>query len=292
MKELLKKVRKLEIKTRRKVDSTFAGEYHSAFKGQGLEFDEVRLYQFGDDIRSIDWNVTAKTGEVYIKKFKEEREQTMFVLFDISGSEDFGRLDENKLQVGIEIAAIMAFSAMKNNDKIGLATFTDRIERYFAPRKGRGHILAIIKGLLQPKARSSQTNIAAAVEWVSKTLQRKSLFIIVSDFLDEGYETALKHLARKHEVILIRLFNPNEVMPAGAGMVPTFDRESGKQVWVNSGDGGFRRHVTKRFEEIVAGLTKLATRNRIDYLSINTAEDHILSLETFFRKRNARRKMA
>jgi uncharacterized protein (DUF58 family) len=292
MKELLKKVRKLEIKTRRKVDSTFAGEYHSAFKGQGLEFDEVRLYQFGDDIRSIDWNVTAKTGEVYIKKFKEEREQTMFVLFDISGSEDFGRLDENKMQIGTELAAIMAFSAMKNNDKIGLATFTDRVERHFAPSKGRGHILAIIKGLLQPKARSNQTNIAAAVEWVSKTLPRKSLFIIISDFLDEGYETSLKHLSRKHEVILIRLFNPNELMPAGAGMVPVFDRESGKQVWVNSGDGGFRKKVSLRFEEIVTGLQKLSKRNRIDFLSIDTSQDHVQALETFFRKRNARRKMA
>jgi uncharacterized protein (DUF58 family) len=292
MKELLKKVRKLEIKTRRKVDSTFAGEYHSAFKGQGLEFDEVRLYQFGDDIRSIDWNVTAKTGEVYIKKFKEEREQTLFVLFDISGSEDFGRLDANKMQVGTEIAAIMAFSAMKNNDKIGLATFTDRVERYFAPRKGRSHILAIINGLLQHKQRSTQTNIAAAVEWINRTLRRKSLFVIISDFLDEDYETALKHVARKHEVILIRLFNPNEVMPAGAGMVPVFDKESGQQSWVNSGDGGFRKRVSERFEAIVANLQKLSARHKIDCLSIDTTEDHILSLETFFRKRNARRRKA
>jgi uncharacterized protein (DUF58 family) len=292
MKELLKKVRKLEIKTRRKVDSTFAGEYHSAFKGQGLEFDEVRLYQFGDDIRSIDWNVTAKTGEVYIKKFKEEREQTLFVLFDISGSEDFGRLDANKMQVGTEIAAIMAFSAMKNNDKIGLATFTDRVERYFAPRKGRSHILAIINGLLQHKQRSTQTNIAAAVEWINRTLRRKSLFVIISDFLDEDYETALKHVARKHEVILIRLFNPNEVMPAGAGMVPVFDKESGQQSWVNSGDGGFRKRVSERFEAIVTNLQKLSARHKIDCLSIDTTEDHILSLETFFRKRNARRRKA
>ena len=220
MKELLKKVRKLEIKTRRKVDATFAGEYHSAFKGQGLEFDEVRLYQYGDDIRSIDWNVTAKSGDVYIKKFKEEREQTMFVLFDISGSEEFGREDENKLQIGTEIAAILAFSAMKNNDKIGLATFTDRIERFYQPRKGRSHILSVIRGLLQHKMRSNKTNIGAAIEWVSRILKRKSIFILISDFLDENYETAVKHLARKHEVILIRLFNPKEVMRAGAGMIP------------------------------------------------------------------------
>jgi uncharacterized protein (DUF58 family) len=292
MKDLLKKVKKLEIKTRRKVDSTFAGEYHSAFKGQGLEFDEVRLYQFGDDIRSIDWNVTAKTGQVYIKKFKEEREQTMFVLFDISGSEDFGRSNENKMQVGTEIAAIMAFSAMKNNDKIGLATFTDRIERFYAPAKGRSHVLAIMKGLMQHKMRSNQTNIAAAVDWVKKTMKRKSLFIIISDFLDEGYEASLRHLAQKHEVILIRLFNEHEVMPAGAGMVPVFDAESGTQVWVNSGDGGFRKLVSQKFEEISHNLKKLSSSHRIDFLTIDTTEDYILSLEMFFRKRNARRKLA
>lgn len=292
MKDLLKKVKRLEIKTRRKVDSTFAGEYHSAFKGQGLEFDEVRLYQFGDDIRSIDWNVTAKTGQVYIKKFKEEREQTMFVLFDISGSEDFGRGDHNKMQVGTEIAAILAFSAMKNNDKIGLATFTDRIERYYAPRKGRGHVLAIIKGLLQHKMRSNQTNIAAAVDWVKRTLKRKSLFIIISDFLDENYEVSLRHLAQKHEVILIRLFNKNEVMPAGAGMIPAFDAESGRQVWVNSGDGGFRKLVAKKFEEIGHRLRTLSKGHRIDFLSIDTTDDYVQSLESFFRKRNARKKLA
>jgi uncharacterized protein (DUF58 family) len=292
MKDLLKKVKKLEIKTRRKVDSTFAGEYHSAFKGQGLEFDEVRLYQFGDDIRSIDWNVTAKSGDVYIKKFKEEREQTMFVLFDISGSEDFGRGDENKMQVGTEIAAIMAFSAMKNNDKIGLATFTDRIERFYAPRKGRGHVLAIMKGLMQHKMRSNKTNIGAAVDWVKKTMKRRSLFIIISDFLDDGYESSLKHLAQKHEVILIRLFNRNEVMSAGAGMVPVFDAETGTQTWVNSGDGGFRKLVSRKFEELEYNLSKLGKSHRIDFLTIDTTEDYILSLEMFFRKRNARRKMA
>jgi uncharacterized protein (DUF58 family) len=292
MKDLLKKVKKLEIKTRRKVDSTFAGEYHSAFKGQGLEFDEVRLYQFGDDIRSIDWNVTAKSGNVYIKKFREEREQTLFVLFDISGSEDFGRGTENKMQVGTELAAIMAFSAMKNNDKIGLATFTDRIERFYAPRKGRGHVLAIIKGLMQHKMRSNKTSIANAVNWVQKAMKRKSLFIIISDFLDEGYEPALRHLAQKHEVILIRLFNHHEVMSAGAGMVPVYDAESGTQVWVNSGDGGFRKRVSRKFEEIVTNLKKLSKGHQIDFLSIDTTEDYILSLEMFFRKRNARRKMA
>ncbi|HHG84770.1 MAG TPA: DUF58 domain-containing protein, partial [Bacteroidetes bacterium] len=248
MKELLKKVRRLEIKTRRMVDSTFAGEYHSAFKGQGLEFDEVRPYQFGDDIRSIDWNVTAKTGEPFIKTFREEREQTMFVLFDVSGSEDFGRGSENKLVVGTEIAAILAFSAMRNNDKIGLATFTDRIERFYAPKKGRKHILAIIRGLLQHKMHNKQTNIAQAVDWVQRTVKRKSIFIVISDFLDEGYHASLKHLARRHEVILVRLFNPSEVLDVGVGTIPVYDNESGRMVWLNSGDTGYRKTVAEKFK--------------------------------------------
>lgn len=290
MKELLKKVRRLEIKTKRMVDSTFAGEYHSAFKGQGLEFDEVRPYQFGDDIRAIDWNVTAKTGEPFIKTFREEREQTMFVLFDVSASEDFGRGSENKLVVGTEIAAILAFSAMRNNDKIGLATFTDRIERFYAPKKGRKHILAIIRGLLQHKNRNKKTNIAQAVDWVQRTVKRKSIFIVISDFLDEGYANSLKHLARRHEVILVRLFNPHEVLSVGVGTIPVYDNESGRMIWLNSGDTGYRKTVAERFNAIAEDLSKLGKRHQMDLLSIDTSEDYILQLEKFFRKRNARKR--
>lgn len=289
MKELLRKVRRLEIKTRRLVDSTFAGEYHSAFKGQGLEFDEVRPYQPGDDIRSIDWNVTAKTGEAYIKKFREEREQTLFVLFDVSGSEDFGAGESNKLKVGTEIAAIMAFSAMKNNDKIGLATFSDKIERFYVPQKGRQHILAIIKGLLVHKQSSLQTNIGFAVERVRRSLDRKGLFIIISDFLDDSYEKSLKRLAMRHEVILIRLYNPSEVLTGGFGTIPVVDAESGNMVWINTGDGGYREAMSKRFEAIGESLHSLSKRHRIDMLTLDTTDDYILQLEKFFRRRNGRR---
>ncbi len=290
MKELLKKVRKLEIKTRRMVENTFAGEYHSAFKGQGLEFDEVRLYQFGDDIRSIDWNVTAKTGEVYIKQFREEREQTMFVLFDISGSEDFGHANENKLLVGTEIAAVLAFSAMKNNDKIGLLTFSDQIERFFAPKKGRKHILSIIKGLLQSDPQSRLTDIKNAIEFVRKTIRRHSIVFVISDFLDEGYERALTQLSRNHEVILIRLFNPDEVMKRGIGTIPVRDTETGRTTWLNAGDTGYRSSIRKRFQEIGEELESLSLRNRMDLLEISTESDYIVELEKFFRKRNARKK--
>lgn len=290
MKELLKKVRRLEIKTRRMVDNTFAGEYHSAFKGQGLEFDEVRLYQFGDDIRSIDWNVTAKTGQVHIKKFREEREQTMFVLFDVSGSEDFGHGSGNKLQIGTEIAAILAFSAMKNNDKIGVLTFSDQVETFFAPKKGRKHILAIIRGLLQSHSRSRLTSLKTAIEFVRKTLRRRSIVILISDFLDEGYEKALTQLSQRHEVILIRLFNPDEVMHRGLGTIPVRDIETGRMLWLNAGDGGSHKQIWQRFEDIYENLDKLCKKTKMDLVQINTNTDYFVELERFFRKRNARKK--
>ncbi len=173
MKDLIKKVRRLEIKIRKMVDTTFAGEYQSAFKGQGLEFDEVRLYQYGDDVRSIDWNVTAKTGEVFIKKFREEREQTLFVLFDVSGSGDFGPAEENKRLIGMEIASILAFSALKNNDKFGLATFSYRVEKYYKPNKGRKHILKIVRGVLSHTNKSEHTSLRNALDYVKYTLKRR-----------------------------------------------------------------------------------------------------------------------
>ncbi|MEM6265076.1 MAG: DUF58 domain-containing protein [Bacteroidota bacterium] len=290
MREILKKVRKLEIKVRRQVDSTFAGEYHSAFKGQGLEFDEVRPYQFGDDIRTIDWNVTARMGEVYIKTFREEREQTLFVLFDVSGSEDFGVGDENKRIVGTEIASLLAFSALKNNDKIGMATFSGRIETFFRPQKGRKHILAMVRSLLTQQPSSRETHLLAALDFVRKTLKRRSILLIVSDFLDKGYEEMLRQLARRHEVILIRLFHPNEVFRASAGTVPVMDLERQRQVWINAGDTAYRHELNEKFEQINKHLQAFSRRNGMDYLSLNTKEDYLMELEKFFRKRNRSRK--
>ena len=284
--DLLKKIRRLEIKIRRKVDSTFAGEYQSAFKGQGLEFDEVRPYQFGDDIRSIDWNVTAKTGEVFIKKFKEEREQTLFVLFDVSGSGDFGAGETNKRLIGTEIASILAFSALKNNDKIGLATFSDEIERYYKPNKGRTHILKIVRGLLTQVNKSEQTHINNALDFVKNTLKRRSILIVISDFLDKDFERSIVQLNNKHEVVLIRLFHPNEVFQTGAGTIPVVDIESGNYRWLNAGDTGYRRQLKENFEQIDHNLQAFCARNRIGYISINTREDYIPVLEAFFRRRN------
>lgn len=289
MKDILKKVRRLEIKIRKMVDSTFAGEYHSAFKGQGLEFDEVRPYMYGDDIRSIDWNVTAKTGQVYIKQFREEREQTLFVLFDVSGSGDFGPDEENKRLIGMEIASILSFSALKNNDKIGLATFSDQIEKYYKPNKGRKHILKIVRGVLSYGNKSEQTDINFALEFIQHTLKRRSILIIISDFLDRDYEATLIQLSRKHEVILIRLFHPNEVFQTGSGTIPVIDIESNRQRWLNAGDVGYRRLLNESFDQIEERLQEICNRNKIGYLSVNTKEDYIPVLEKYFKERNQKR---
>lgn len=292
MKDIIKKVRKLEIKIRKMVDTTFAGEYHSAFKGQGLEFDEVRPYQYGDDVRSIDWNVTAKTGETFIKQFREEREQTLFVLFDVSGSGDFGPAEENKRLIGMEIASILAFAALKNNDKFGLATFSDRIEKYYKPNKGRKHILKIVRGVLSHTNRSEQTSIKFALDFIKNTLKRRSILLIISDFLDQDYEQSLVQLSRKHEVILMRLFHPNEMFEAGYGTIPVIDIESRRQRWLNAGDVGYRKQLNANFEAIEAELKAVCQKNRIDYLSINTREDYMLLLERYFRQRNRSRHSA
>lgn len=289
MKELLKKIRLIEINTRRKVESTFAGEYHSAFRGQGLEFDEVRPYQEGDDIRSIDWNVTAKTGEAYIKKFREEREKTLFVLFDVSGSENFGKEGQNKLMVGTEIAAVIAFSALKNSDKVGMALFTDRMERVYAPSKGRKHVLALLNGLVQHKTSSLKTNVRTALDFASKALRRRAIVIVISDFLDEGYDNSLRHLAQRHEVILIRLHHPAEVFKHSTGLIPVYDAENLKLIWFNTSMAGARARLQQKFEEAAKRLEKLSTRHRVDFLSIDTSGDYFHQLEQFFHQRHSKR---
>ncbi len=289
MRELLKKIRKLEIKTRRMVEANFAGEYHSAFKGQGLEFDEVRPYQYGDDIRSIDWNVTAKTNQVFIKEYREEREQTLMLIFDVSGSEDFGGEESNKLLKGTEIAAILAFSAMKNNDKVGLVTFTSGIESYFRPKKGRKHVLAIIRSLLLHKAEQTGTDFKAALDFVRRNLKKRSIIVLISDFLGENYELGLRQMARKHDVILIRLFNPAEIPPRGGGIVPVRDNETGVMRWINRSNTRYRNEIKKRFREIGFHLEDLGKKARLDVVEIHTDREYISDLERFFRKRNARK---
>lgn len=289
--DLLRKIRRIEMQIRRTVDSNFIGEYHSAFKGQGMEFDEVRLYQPGDDVRAIDWNVTARSGQVFIKKFREEREQTLFILFDISGSQDFGPEEENKREVGTIATGILSFAALHNGDKIGMATFSEDIERYFKPAKGRKHILAMVSDLLTHRNTGYTTDLTNALDFVKRVLRRKSILIVVSDFLAEGYEPSLQQLARKHDVHLLRIFHPNEMFHTSTGTVPVVSIETGRMVWINAGDGSYRNELNERFWEIDTRLRDFSQRNGIvyDYINAHAHEgekQHYLSvLKRMFKRK-------
>lgn len=297
MRDLLKKVRKLEIRIRKLVNETFVGEYHSAFKGQGLEFDEVRPYHYGDDIRNIDWNVTAKTGEVFVKQFREEREQTLLILFDVSGSEDFGSGYENKLRMGTEIAAVMAFSAMKNNDKVGMLTFTDQIEEVFPPKKGKKHVLGFIRCLLSQKPKSRGTNLKYALDYVRRAYKKRSIIVLISDFLDEGYFRPLEHLAKKHDLVLIRLMHKREILDKGEGIMPITDAESGHVSWVHAGDSTYRNGLKQKFLSISKELDHFCLRNQVDFITLDSSNNekdnnyYIKALEKLFRRRNGRKKV-
>lgn len=218
-KELLKKVRKIEIKTRRLSDHIFGGEYHSAFKGKGMTFSEVRQYQFGDDVRSIDWNVTARYNEPFVKVFEEERELTLMLIVDVSGSELFGTQNQFKNEVIVEIAATLAFSALQNNDKIGLILFSETVELFIPPKKGKSHVLRIIRELIEFTPKSRKTNIAEALKFLSSVMKKKAITFILSDFIDEGYERTLKIAARKHDVTGIRIYDKREESIPNIGLV-------------------------------------------------------------------------
>ena len=283
MEDLLDTIRTLELKTRRLVDTTFAGEYHTAFKGRGLEFDEVRPYQVGDDVKSIDWNVTARTGQAFVKVFREERELVLSILFDISGSNDFGQGAQSKRQVGTEIAAVLAFSALKNNDKIGLTTFTNQVEQHFPPQKGRKHILRLIRTLLTTAPQHKHTDLASGVNFLMKVLKQQGIVVIISDFLDKGYKTALSRLNKKQEVILVHLFHPDETLPGISGTVPIRDLEKGKLSWVYIRPKQLKSTMQDFFYQNQDELKSFCGRNRLGYLAINVTQDFVPILEHYFR---------
>ena len=233
-KEILKKVRKIEIKTRRLSDHIFSGEYHSSFKGRGMTFSEVRQYQYGDDVRSIDWNVTARYNEPYVKVFEEERELTMMLVVDISGSELFGTTQQFKRDTITEIAATLAFSAIQNNDKVGLLLFSDEIELFIPPKKGKSHVLRIIRELIEFHPKSTRTNINEALKYLSSVMKKKAIVFVLSDFMDDHYEHTLKIVGRKHDVTGIRVYDRYDVEFPNIGMVPMLDAETGKTVLVNT----------------------------------------------------------
>ena len=285
-KDLLKKVRKIEIKTRRLSDHIFSGEYNTTFKGRGMTFSEVRQYQFGDDIRAIDWNVTARYNEPYIKVFEEERELTMMLMVDISGSESFGSKNQLKSEVVTEIAATMAFSATQNNDKIGLILFSDQIELYIPPKKGKSHVLRIIRELIEFQPKSKKTNITQALKFLSSTQKKKAIVFMISDFItDDDYEKTLKIASKKHDVTGIRVFDIREEKMPNIGMVDMVDAESGDVLTVNTSSKAVRMGYEKQYAQ-KAGFFK-ETFSKCGAGTVNTRvdESYVTKLLGYFKSR-------
>ncbi|GIV58549.1 MAG: hypothetical protein KatS3mg042_1462 [Rhodothermaceae bacterium] len=284
--ELFKTIRQIEIRTRGLVHDIFGGEYHSAFKGQGIEFSEVRPYQIGDDIRTIDWNVSARTGETYVKIFEEEREQTLMLVVDISGSEDFGSAGRFKRELAAEICAVAAFSAIQNNDKVGLLLFTEQVERFVPPKKGRRHVLRLIRDLFAHAPKARGTHLAGALHHILHVLRRRSIVLIVSDFMDEGYEPVLRALARRHDVVAIHLIDPREEELPPVGLVELTDAETGETVLVDTQSPRVRRAFAERSYARQQQVAALMKRLRVDRVPVRTDEGYIEPLIRFFRQRN------
>ena len=284
-KALLKKVRKIEIKTRRLSDHVFGGEYHSTFKGRGMTFSEVRQYQSGDDVRAIDWNVTARYNEPFVKVFEEERELTLMLVVDVSGSEAFGTRSQFKREILTEITATLAFSALQNNDKVGLVLFSDQIELFIPPKKGRSHILRIIRELLEFKPLSLKTDISSVLEFLSSVLKKKAIVFLMSDFMNEGYEKTLRIAAKKHDLTGIRVFDPMEESLPNLGMVPMIDAETGKMKWINTFSKNIRRMYTMRYAKHVNNFEELFKKNGAGHLSCSVEESYVKKLLKYFKAR-------
>ena len=288
-KELIKKIRYIQIYTSKAVNDVLAGEYHSVFKGQGMEFDEVRAYQPGDDIRTIDWNVTARTGHPYVKRYVEEREITVFFLVDLSRSGSFGSREKLKNEVAAEFCALLAFSAIKNNDKVGLIVFTDTIQLFIPPAKGTSHVLRLIRELLffEPGKirKKTGTDIALALDYLGRVLHKRGVVFLVSDFLDQNFEKPLRVLARRHDLIAVTVSDPRELALPDVGLLEIQDAETGEIVVIDTGSKTVRSRYTHLAEEKNRALSDLFQSTGIDQIQLLTDRDYVLDLVKFFRKR-------
>lgn len=284
-KDILQKVRKIEIKTRRLSDHIFSGEYHTSFKGRGMSFAEVRQYQYGDDIRSIDWNVTARYNEPYIKVFEEERELTLMLMIDISGSQNFGSTEQFKKDIVTEMAATLAFSATTNNDKIGLMLFTDQIELYIPPKKGKSHVLRIIRELIQFEPKSNKTNISQALEYLSKVMKKKAIVFLISDFMTQDYDQKLKIAAKKHDITGIRIFDEREKEMPNVGLVLIEDAETGEEIHVNTGDKEVRLNYAKHFDEKEKYFKSIFMKSGAGTINTSVNESYVKKLLAYFKAR-------
>lgn len=284
-KELLKKVRKIEIKTRRLSNHIFSGEYHSHFKGRGMTFSEVRKYQFGDDIRDIDWNVTAKLNEPHIKIFEEERELTMMLLVDVSKSESFGTRIQQKRDLITELCAVLSFSAIQNNDKVGVVFFTNQIELFIPPKKGKSHILRIIRELIEFKPKGTGTNISEAFKFLSSVIKKRSIVFTLSDFQDEAYDKNLKIASSKHDLTAIRIIDPAEEQLPDIGLVQLQNPETGTIGWVDTSSSIVRATYEKDYQNFVANFKSYCTHSGTDYLDLRVDRSYTKQLLEFFKRR-------
>ncbi len=284
--DIIKKVRKIEIKARGLSQQMFSGEYHSAFKGRGMVFSEVREYQYGDDVRNIDWNVTARLAHPYVKVFEEERELTVMLLVDVSGSGRFGTNSQFKEELAAEVAATLAFSAISNNDKVGVLLFSDRIEKFIPPKKGRSHILRIIRELITFRPQSNGTDISQALGYFSNVIKRRCTAFLLSDFYDRNYSDALKLAAGKHDLVALRLVDRREERLEDLGLVKFYDPESTETLWVDTGSAEVRRAVDARTDELTRQTEQTMRRYGIDMATLYTGEDFVKPLKNLLARRS------
>jgi uncharacterized protein (DUF58 family) len=288
-KDLIKKVRRIGIRTRRLVNDLFSGEYHSTFKGRGMEFEEVREYTPGDDVRLIDWNVTARTGSPHVKKFKEERELTVVLLVDASSSGRFGTVDKYKEELAAELCALLAFSAIKNNDKVGLIIFTDKIEKYIPPKKGKPHVLRLVREILYFTPEHTRTDIAGALEYFNKVTKRRSVAFLISDFLSDSFFTPLRIANKKHDMIAMKISDPRELEFGNYGLMELEDAETGEVMVLDTASGEFRSTFQSQVEESTAGLKRSFQLINMDFIQIRTDKPYTVPLIQFFKMREKRR---
>lgn len=283
--EILKKVRRVEIKTRGLSQNIFAGQYHSAFKGRGMAFSEVREYQFGDDIRSIDWNVTARFNHPYVKVFEEERELTIMLLIDVSGSGDFGTRGSSKREMITEIAATLAFSAIQNNDKVGVILFSDSVEKFIAPQKGRKHILYIIRELLNFEPQSRRTDVSFVLKYFTNAIKKRSTAFIISDFICDDFDKAMMIAGRKHDMVAMQVYDSCDAELPNVGLMKMEDSETGETLYVDTSDKSVRKAYEKYWQHNQERNQKIFSKNKVDMVSVSTDEDYVKALIALFRMR-------
>lgn len=286
--ELLRKIRRIEIRVRRILNTAFLGEYHSVFRGRGIEFSEVREYVPGDDIRAIDWNVTARLGYPYVKQFVEERELTVLLVVDVSASGNYGSSGPSKREIATEVAALLAFSAIRNNDKVGLVAFSDRVEKYVPPRKGQQHVLRVIRELLFLEPRGRGTRIAEALAYVDRLQKRRSVVFLISDFLSEGYDARLRVTGRRHDVIAIAINDPRERELPAAGLLALEDAETGEMITIDAGDARVREEYRRLAGEVVRQRNSTLEAVKVDRVEVATNGGYVEPLARLFRRRARR----